>query len=98
MEINPKVNGLNSIELIHRSLIGTGSGNQVNDDTEIETTHAMKYEPNRTTKLTLGVTDLKRFFKDRKLSDQEIAKSYRPEELVSLLRFNWNRITDDRQK
>lgn len=57
----------------------------------------MNYEPNRTTKLTAGVDDLKRFFKERKLSDKEIAKSYRPEELVALLRYNWNQIIDDRQ-
>ena len=57
----------------------------------------MKYEPNSTVKLTAGVADLKRFFKERKLSDKQIAEKYAPAELVALLRYNWNRITDDRK-
>jgi hypothetical protein len=56
-----------------------------------------KYCPSRKEKrLSAGVADLKRFFLDGK-TDEDIANRYGKTELVALLRFNQNRIKDDRK-
>lgn len=58
-------------------------------------TQIQKYDKG-VTKLSAGCADFKRFLKEG-LTDKEIAAKYTPTELVALLRYNWNRITDDRK-